>query len=478
MDTEPTTDPFTRFLAAAGGLFPDFDVLQSSGSLSLHPNTAPVHKVRVQAQGAHFALQSVEIITVDELSPAALARRTTIQGAVEEDRPDTATWLDPDRADTRALRATNGRPAWIELTFAEPVEISRLTVHNVSGPGSRHLVGLTLTATTDDGTVSLYEAGARKKQLRRLASQLGEVSPAGLDRDTTGLLLILVDTMAGHYAATRQAYKKLKPDGGLGAIFRTVVSKELLRPRELEWTAHGAQRSFRFWPHEEKVRYVEYASQVAHDLSDLASTVCFGFGAALAAVRDGDLIPHDDDLDLIIGFDPSQATTLTRAHDLVAEHLGAKGYTVSGDFLGHRHVAKPGNKKIDVFSGLFEGDRIAWYPGKRGALHRENLFPPSNGLMLGVPCPLPRDPLLYLETVYGDDWRVPDPVFRHKWVPKSFADQRGEKPATPPAPAGRGAAGDASPANGEAAADDARGAPEPQDRAASTLLGRFRRKRR
>lgn len=482
-----TTDPFTRLIEAARTLYPDFDLLESEGALTLRRDPEPLTRIRLEVVGAEFGLQSIEVETADGLSPAELAARTTLDGPAEEVADLTALFQpgtdSPGSATTAPVEVHNGKPAWLELTFSEPVQVSQLTLRNVAAPDCRRLVGLEVTGTTAEGeTVTLYEAAARKRQLRRLVRQLAAHSPEALDKDTVSLLLILAETIAGHYAGPRQTYKKLKPDPAIGAIFRKVVSKELLKPRELEWTAHGAQRSFRFWPHDEKVRYIEYASEVARDLSDLTENVCFGFGAALATVRDGDLIPHDDDLDLIIGFEPDQAATLPEAHALVAEHLEAKGYTVTGDFLGHRHVAKPGVKKLDVFSGLFEGDRIAWYPGKRGALRRENMFPTTTGTMLGVPCPLPHDPLIYLETIYGEGWRIPDPVFKHTWVPKTFADQRGpEQPAPATEQADAQAQPDEPAPRTDSAADTADPGPAEgpdSDDAGSGWMQRLRRKRR
>ena len=210
----------------------------------------------------------------------------------------------------------------------------------------------------------------------------------------------------------------------------------MLLQRALEWTAHGPTRSFRFWTPEEKVEYVRLTVSVAAALRELTPHVCFGYGAALAVVRDGDLIPHDDDLDLIVAFEPGEARTLPEAHALVEEHLRARGFAVKGDFFGHRHVAAtPGAKNVDVFSGLFEGDRISWYPGTRGALDRRTMFPTSEGELLGVACPLPAHPVTYLETIYGPGWSTPDPGFRHTWRKKDFADQA-TAPAPKPAPRG------------------------------------------
>jgi hypothetical protein len=50
------------------------------------------------------------------------------------------------------------------------------------------------------------------------------------------------------------------------------------------------------------------------------------------------------------------------------------------------------------------------------------MYPTSEGTLLGVPVPLPRNPLIYLERVYGANWRNPDPGFRHAWDRSSYED--------------------------------------------------------
>ncbi len=154
----------------------------------------------------------------------------------------------------------------------------------------------------------------------------------------------------------------------------------------------------------------------------------------LSVVRDKALIPHDDDLDIIIGFEPTAAPTLTDALRLVEDHLRPLGYDVTGAFAAHRHVRRPGRKRVDVFVGIFEGEAIAWYPGARGALTRDIVFPPTSADLLGVPCAIPAQPEVYLERLYGAGWRVPDPYFSHRWDISAYADIAG----APAAKAGPG----------------------------------------
>jgi hypothetical protein len=176
---------------------------------------------------------------------------------------------------------------------------------------------------------------------------------------------------------------------------------------------------------DEKQRYLEFSRQVIRDLAELTENVCFGFGAALAIVRQGDMTPHDDDLDIIVGLEADQASTLAEGLDLVARTLRSRGHDVGGNFLAHQHVRHPRGMTVDVFVGIFQGDSIDWFPGPRGVLTRSMMFPASVGSMLGQECLLPRSPLLYLERVYGPTWRVPDNSFHHAWRREAYQDIAG-----------------------------------------------------
>jgi hypothetical protein len=98
--------------------------------------------------------------------------------------------------------------------------------------------------------------------------------------------------------------------------------------------------------------------------------LCLGFESVLATGRDRALIPHDDDLDVIVGFEPDAARTLADGLRLIEEHLRPLGFEVTGPFVAQRHVRRPGRKRVEVFVGIFEGEAISWYPGARGATHR------------------------------------------------------------------------------------------------------------
>jgi hypothetical protein len=124
-----------------------------------------------------------------------------------------------------------------------------------------------------------------------------------------------------------------------------------------------------------------------------------------------------------VTFDRDSCPSIREGLRRVTEHLSARGYLVRGDhLLTHRQIYQQGKKSVDVFVGLREGNRVAWYPQQRGGLSIDDVFPPITATLVGVECPIPKNPFRYLESVYGKNWAVPKPSWGHNWDSKSYAD--------------------------------------------------------
>jgi len=194
-----------------------------------------------------------------------------------------------------------------------------------------------------------------------------------------------------------------------------------LLDQELEWTTHGIARTFRFWSREQKVAYIERANELVLDLLALSPLVSFGFGAVLGFVRDGDLIPHDDDLDTLIAF-PASNASFCGAKEQLKKHLNAKGWSVSGDYPSHFNVFRPSQRSIDVFIGFVEDQRVSWFPSRRRNLRVHDVFPTQEFEVLGQLCPIPADPKRYLAATYGENWFEPIANWHHPWDASEYGD--------------------------------------------------------
>lgn len=419
--------------------YPDLAFLGPQGVLEVAARRTGITSVKLQLPFKNYLHPRSVVIEADGLEdPLTQTTRRASSTWKGYGKALAEGWLvDQGSTHPKGFHTRSDSRSWIRFDFDRPVDLRRITVHNAA-PWTRAR-GLQVRVGTPDGAwETLYDGAARLASFRAAVEEDhrkrvggGRVSrfglPGRMQPRPHPAAAELTEALGEIYSWNHGAAESLlKTSPSLTVAergaFREAVSQQFLKKHDLEWIAHGIRRSFRFWSLAEKKRYIEYAAQVVEDLRDVNDNVCFGFGAALAVTRDKDLIPHDDDLDLIIGFDPDQADSLAEALRLVTECLADKGYTIAGNHLAHRWVTKPGQHKVDVFVGLFEGDRIAWFPGKRGSLTREMVFPTTSRDMLGVACPMPREPETYLAQVYGPGWVTPDPTHSHSWTRTEYQD--------------------------------------------------------
>lgn len=435
--TEPTADhgedrrlhPVIGALAQVAAMqFGNLGFFAPDGVLDLPIHLGPVRAIRLEVPaGQDLQLQSIGIdaVGVNDIVEVALVGASSWQYG-DEQAFDPARLFDFDLPTGTVIHTRVDDPAWVQVRFSRALTVRRLRLRNASVETGRQARGLRISARSRWRTRVIYDGRVQLREWRDLVEK-AKVD-IGSDEGALALLEVLDLTVRGKYA---RAHRSLA--SGVGSEqhrrwLRDALNDELLPSRGLEWTAHGPRRPFRSWSEAERLDYVRETAGVIEALQSLSPDVCLGFGSVLSVVRDRALIPHDDDLDVIIAFDGGEAATLADALRRVEEHMRPLGYEVTGGFAAHRHVRRPGRKAIDVFVGVFEGESISWYPGARGGLTRTIVFPPTSADLLGVTCPIPAQPEIYLERLYGQGWRVPDPYFNHAWNLAAYADIAGTRP--------------------------------------------------
>lgn len=437
-----------RLVGTFAGLvrqYPDLDFLDPGGMLVIKDPVPAVSQVRIELPGSTaLRLRSV-LLEADGLDdPAAQVTATASSAASKEAaaRLRKGGLLLADQTGVGVQTRREDRP-WLELALDRPRDLRRITVINVADQTALDARGIRVLVRTADGWwTTLYDGAARERTFaqhverhfggrlltRRLEDavrrRLNRPAPTRPQPVAADLVRIMTAIQLRDHGPVFKDIDRVPLDKERMSEFRRLVSEQLVARRQQEWTIHGIKRSFRFWTEQEKKDYLGFAVDVVNCLNQLNSCVCFGFGSVFSIVRDHELLPHDDDLDVLIGFDPEQASTLAEGLALIKKCLQDKGFVVTGNFTSYHWVYPPGGggSKLDAFVGLFEGDTISWYPGKRGALTREMMFPPSHRELLGFDCAVPRQPERYLEQVYGPGWAKPDPHFRHRWKRSEYAD--------------------------------------------------------
>jgi len=404
--------------------FPDLGYLGPGGVLRVPVDVGRVTRLRLELPKEFLHLQSIGLETHDGSDASAGATVTASSWYGDYGAKfDPARLFDWDHPDGTTVHTEKDEPSWVEVRFARPVRLTEIRLRNVNKATATRAQRVRVVVHTRWRRHVLFDGGARHKELRAAvaAYDLGDADP-----QVRALVPALVDTFRGAYAAARKDIEACEPDPDLLKAFRGVVNAELLPSRRLLWTIHGPTRSFRFWSPAEQSAYVQFATEVVAALREVTPHVCFGFGAVLSVVRDRALIPHDDDLDIIIGFEPEEAATLAAGLSVVTTALEERGFSVRGNYSAHRQVGRNHRgKHVDVFVGLFEGDAISWYPGTRGALDRDTMYPTTTAPLLGVDCPIPARPETYLAALYGEGWHTPDPHFAHRWDRSAYADLAG-----------------------------------------------------
>jgi len=320
-----------------------------------------------------------------------------------------------------AIHTARERNPWVRLSFDPPLRSAEtLVINNRRDNYSRRAAQLAVRCSEDgESWNELYRLSDRDA-FSPVADKIS--ADHGVSDMYAGQIIQSFGTAVAReeYESARTFFRKATQP--YKTILRDLTNEIFLDEKGLEWASHGARRSFRFWTQDEKVAYIELANEIIEHLRSFSPDVCFGFGSVLGPARDNDLIAHDDDIDIIIGLTPSQATGIAEGRRQVKELLEAKGYEVRGEFFAHWHVISQGFK-VDVFVGIYDDDgTIGWYPGTRGALTREMIFPTRDISLFGMEYPIPRETEKYLEIIYTKNWRTPDPTWAHDWDPSQYSD--------------------------------------------------------
>ena len=154
---------------------------------------------------------------------------------------------------------------------------------------------------------------------------------------------------------------------------------------------------------------VDIAEALLHEVQEILGDLGIKFflrhGTALGAVRDGRIMPWDDDIDIgsIIGMHGHTAAKVEEAVKRLAELDVEMDYTV---FKGQINVVLwRGGSHLDWCNYEIEGDSIIQFPGVPIPLDLfEELQPLS---FLGDTFYVPNPPERYFEIKYGPDWQTP-----------------------------------------------------------------------
>ncbi len=145
-------------------------------------------------------------------------------------------------------------------------------------------------------------------------------------------------------------------------------------------------------------------------------------GTLLGPVRDGRILPSDDDADLAYLSRHDNPSDVALESFALERMLVRSGYEIVRHSTGHLQLLFPGGTGTDRFyldiftyfvcNGFFYGTFHARQPAERVTILPLRPLP-VHGRML----PGPADPPQLLEAIYGPGWAVPDPAFKFETPP-------------------------------------------------------------
>lgn len=139
------------------------------------------------------------------------------------------------------------------------------------------------------------------------------------------------------------------------------------------------------------------------------------YGTLLGAVRDEELIGHDNDIDVAYLSAYDHPADIARESFQIQHKLSRRGWKVrrvSGGFV-QVGFERPDTvvPHVDVFASFYALDRFYQVFAVEAALPRAAILPLGEVTLHGKRLPAPADPEALLEATYGPSWRVPDPSF-------------------------------------------------------------------
>lgn len=389
-----------------------------------------VKKIRLKLPAENYLhLHSIILLGTDG-KPLNLAQSAQISISSQSDTFDKLSddehrqrLFSPEGKHAYAFYTEYEHAPWLVINFPTKRYIGGLVINNRAGVNALRATGLTVEISRNPpkwktvyalNDLRVFQAAAER------ITEKYELSRYELGKDFAHFVSLL---LIGNGTASKDLYKQM-PEQHRPTI-RDAVNKLILHERDMEMISHGPRRTFRYWTNERKQKLLRATMQVIKDLQDLSPDACLGFGSVLAVVRDQDLLPHDNDTDIVVALKPSQATTIDDAMRQVKKHLESKGYTVDDEMFSGWNVRRDGCK-VDVFVSVYEKDgTVGWYPGPRGILKRSDLFPAKKTTLLGVECTIPKDAEKYLQVTYGKKWQTPDPGHVHSWDTSAYTDLKG-----------------------------------------------------
>lgn len=137
-------------------------------------------------------------------------------------------------------------------------------------------------------------------------------------------------------------------------------------------------------------------------------------GTLLGAVRDGEILPHDDDADVAYLSAHSDPADLILENHRVHRLLLENGFPVVRHSWAHLQVLSDqegAEYYVDIFTAFYKSGHFHEPIHVRTPGLKDSIVPVTTQRLHGVELMAPRDPESWLVACYGPSWRIPEPGF-------------------------------------------------------------------
>ena len=213
----------------------------------------------------------------------------------------------------------------------------------------------------------------------------------------------------GRLKRMEKRYVKQGQEDRFIAFFECV--KQTLHPDFI--TPHGYNRTFGEMASSDIFSKLDIAMA---PVIELGKPVILYAGALLGHVREGQLIDHDDDVDFALYLGDSTLEDVPEQWANYQKKLLENKCLDTEKVKRSSPIFKVTNDlgiDIDLFPAWTENGRFSVYPYSLNDLPENEIFQLKS--LNGGQLKLPQNPHALLAQSYGENWRVPDPLFHFGW---------------------------------------------------------------
>lgn len=243
------------------------------------------------------------------------------------------------------------------------------------------------------------------------------------------------DWLALAYGLCAQIQRDTRSRSGVQAYARVLDSVARLDRLEVEFDRATAALGT---PPMHHVRHgIEFRGQLKKKSSQISGLVerltrdllseglipLLAYGSLLGAVREGQLLAHDDDFDIFVRIYASNENEFHECRRVMHRVLESKGWTVepNGKFRNSHIWRDDAGVKLDLFS-VWDDGSVAWTHMERmewRSIPRHWFLEHSPIEVDGICIEASDHAVDFLEERYGSMWRTPDKYYDWRWPLKN-----------------------------------------------------------